>query len=253
MNPDQEYSEFAPLFDKLASTPAGPERDRLRDELVTGHLPLAKHIARRFSGRGQPAEDLEQVATLGLINAVDRFDPERGKGFLPFAIPTIMGEVRRYFRDSGWSVRMPRRLKELHLAINAASAKLYQRLGRAPTPSELAHHLDLSPDEIYEGLEASNAYSAVSVDTPMDDHTGHSLDDTLGDDDPALTNVEDYAALRPLLDRLAPRERLILSLRFYGNLTQSQIADRVGLSQMHVSRLLARTLEALRSGLTAET
>ena len=249
---DREYAEFAPLFDKLASTPPGAERRRLRDMLVTGHLPLAKHIARRFSGRGQPAEDLEQVATLGLINAVDRFDPERGTGFLAFAIPTIMGEVRRYFRDSGWSVRMPRRLKELHLSIGAASASLYQRLGRAATPSELARELGISLEEVYEGLEASNAYTAVSVDVPVDAQAGRSIVDTLGGDDPALDKVESFAALRPLIDRLAPRERQILTLRFHGNLTQSQIAHRVGLSQMHVSRLLAKTLELLRRQLTAE-
>jgi len=249
---DGEYAEFAPLFDKFASAPPGPERERLRDALVTGHLPLAKHIARRFAHRGQPAEDLQQVATLGLINAVDRFDPSRGTGFLSFAIPTVMGEVRRYFRDATWAVRMPRRLKELHQSIVTTSASLYQRLGRAATPSELARALDVSVEEIYEGLEAGNAFTAVSVDLRPAEQDGQSLADTLGYEDPALEHVEAFVALRPLLDRLPARERQILLLRFHGGLTQSEIAQRVGISQMHVSRLLAKTLAQLRGQLVSD-
>jgi RNA polymerase sigma-B factor len=233
----------------------GAERARIRDELITGHLPLANHIARKFARRGQPLEDLEQVARLGLVNAVDRFDPQRGKPFLAFAVPTIMGEVRRYFRDTGWSLSVPRRLKELHLRITAESEQLRQRLGRSPTPSELAKVLGLSIDEVYEGIEAANAYQLFSIDHPgggSDEPGKHpTVTDTLGDDDAALAMVENVASLRPLISKLPERERLILALRFSGDLTQSQIADRVGLSQMHVSRLLAKTLAQLRSDIEA--
>lgn len=153
------YEHLAPLFHELAAlTEDDPRRTELRDKLVTGHLPVAEHIARRFAHRGEAGEDLVQVATVGLINAVDRFDPMRGTDFLSFAVPTVMGEIRRYFRDSSWSVRVPRRLKELHLSITAAGNELSQRLGRAPTPSEIATHLALTKDEVYEGLEAGNAY-----------------------------------------------------------------------------------------------
>lgn len=228
-------------------------RGRLRDELVTEYLPVAEHIARRFSGRGEAFDDLVQVARVGLINAVDRFEPERGSDFMSFAVPTIMGEVRRYFRDSSWSVRVPRRLKELHLQIGQVSGALGQRLGRAPTPTEIARELNLTVDEVSEGLQAGNAYYAVSVDKPAgDDGEAASLADTLGEEDGSLESVENHEALQPLLRALPPRERTILMLRFFGNMTQSQIAERVGISQMHVSRLLAQTLEKLRAKLTDE-
>lgn len=249
---DREYAEFGPLFEELAATPPGAERERLRDKLVSGHLPLARHIAHRFANRGQPVEDLQQVAVLGLINAVDRFDPARARGFLPYAIPTIMGEVRRYFRDNAWSVRVPRRLKELHVSIGSMSATLYQKLGRAATPSELAEALDITVEEVYEGLEASHAYAAMSVDLPVDDASGFTLADMLGGEDPELEKVENFAALGPLLARLPARERKILSLRFQGNMTQSEIAHQVGLSQMQISRLLTQTLTQLRTALTAD-
>ncbi|HEV2781033.1 MAG TPA: SigB/SigF/SigG family RNA polymerase sigma factor [Actinophytocola sp.] len=246
-----EYEHLAPLFDELAATSEDdPRRAELRDQLVTGHLPLAEHIAIRFSHRGVPREDLVQVATVGLINAVDRFEPDRGSDFLSFAVPTIMGEVRRHFRDASWSMRVPRRLKELNLAISAASGELAQRLGRAPTPSEIARHLDLSLEEVYEGLEAGNAYHSVSLDEALSaDSDSDPLADTLGEEDAGLEGVENHESLRPLIEQLPERERQILKLRFFLNMTQTQIAERVGISQMHVSRLLARTLEQLRAGL----
>jgi RNA polymerase sigma-B factor len=247
-----DYGHLAPLFEKLAALSEGdPERIRLRDRLVTGHLPLAEHIAQRFSGRGVAKEDLIQVARVGLINAVDRFDPARGTDFLSFAVPTVMGEVRRYFRDTGWTVRVPRRLKELHLSISNASTTLSQRLGRAPAPSEIAQHLGLSENEVYEGLEAGNAYNSMSLDEVLSaDTESRSLGDTLGEEDSALEGVENHEALQPLVQQLPERERKILALRFVQNLTQTQIAERIGISQMHVSRLLARTLAQLREGLT---
>ncbi|HWM06886.1 MAG TPA: SigB/SigF/SigG family RNA polymerase sigma factor [Actinophytocola sp.] len=253
-NPDTGYEHLAPMFHELAELDEqDPRRSGLRNELVTGHLPLAEHIAARFSNRGVPREDLVQVATLGLINAVDRFQPDRGTDFLSFAVPTVMGEVRRHFRDASWSMHVPRRLKELNLAINSASAELSQRLGRAPTPSELARHLDLSQEQVYEGLEAGNAYHSMSLDEALSpDADSDSLGETLGETDTALDGVEDYESLRPLIERLPERERMILTLRFFRHMTQTQIADRIGISQMHVSRLLTRTLEQLRQGMLGD-
>lgn len=250
-SPTTGYEHLAPLFAELADLAEDdPRRAELRNDLVTGHLPLAEHIAARFSNRGVPREDLVQVAALGLINAVDRFQPERGTDFLSFAVPTVMGEVRRHFRDASWSMHVPRRLKELNLAINAASAELSQRLGRAPTPSELGRHLVLSLEQVYEGLEAGNAYHSMSLDEALSpDSTSDPLGDTLGQPDAALDGVENYESLRPLIEQLPERERQILTLRFFRHMTQTQIAERIGISQMHVSRLLAKTLEHLREKL----
>ncbi|WP_116051120.1 SigB/SigF/SigG family RNA polymerase sigma factor [Amycolatopsis palatopharyngis] len=247
-----DYSDVVPLFEKMAELPEGdPGRDHLREQIVTRCLPLAEHIARRFSGRGEARDDLVQVARLGLLNAVDRYEVGRGSEFISFAVPTIMGEVRRYFRDSSWALRVPRRLKELHLAISQASGVLSQRLGRAPTPSELAAELDLDTEEISDGLLAGNAYQSISVDSAVGDkEDGLALVDTMGDYDTDLENVENHEALQPLLRELPARERNVLMLRFFGNLTQTQIAERVGISQMHVSRLLSRTLQHLREELT---
>ena len=253
-NSDGEYEHLAPLFVELAAAvETDSRRALLRDQLVTGHLPLAEHIATRFSHRGVPREDLVQVATVGLINAVDRFEPDRGSDFLSFAVPTIMGEVRRHFRDASWSMRVPRRLKELNLAITSASGELAQKLGRAPTPSEIAQKLGLSQEDVYEGLEAGNAYHSVSLDEALSaDSDSDPLADTLGEEDAALEGVENHESLRPLIEELPKRERQILTLRFFHNLPHTQIAERVGISQMHVSRLLARTLERLRQGLLDE-
>lgn len=246
-----EYADVTVTLTELISLGEGdPERTRIRDEVVERCLPLAEHIARRFDGRGEAFEDLLQVARLGLVNAVDRFDPERGSDFVSFAVPTIMGEVRRHFRDSGWAVRVPRRMKELHLSLSKATSELSQRLGRAPTASELADELDIPQEEVLQGLVAGNAYQTVSVDRPSpsgDD--GLTLADTLGEYDQALDEVENHEALRPLLESLPPRERTVVLLRFFGNMTQTQIAERVGVSQMHVSRLLTKTLAQLREQL----
>jgi RNA polymerase sigma-B factor len=248
------YEHLAPMFVEMAELPDDDSRrGELRNKLVTGHLPLAEHIAARFSNRGVPREDLVQVATLGLINAVDRFQPDRGTDFLSFAVPTVMGEVRRHFRDASWAMHVPRRLKELNLAINAASAELSQRLGRAPTPSELGKHLDLTPEQVYEGLEAGNAYHSMSLDEALSPEADSDpLGDTLGQPDEALDGVENYESLRPLIEALPERERQILTLRFFRHMTQTQIADRIGISQMHVSRLLSRTLENLRKGMLSD-
>jgi RNA polymerase sigma-B factor len=246
-----EYDHLMPMLAEHAKLAEGdPRRVELRDELVRGHLPVAQHIARRFSRRGEPEEDLEQVATLGLINAVDRYDPERGTDFLSYAVPTITGEVRRHFRDQAWSMRVPRRLKDLNVTLSSAMSQMSQTLGRAPTAAELATNLNLPKEDVLEALEASNAYRSGSLDEMLvDDPDSGTVSDLLGEADAALDKVEYQQSLAPLLADLAPRERTIIKLRFFKNMTQSQIADEVGISQMHVSRLLAKTLAQLRDGL----
>lgn len=246
-----EYDHLMPkLAEHAALDREDPRRVALRDELVRGHLPVAQHIARRFSRRGEPEEDLEQVATLGLINAVDRYDPERGTDFLSYAVPTITGEVRRHFRDQAWSMRVPRRLKDLNVTLSSAMSSMSQTLGRAPNAAELADYLDIGKEEVLEALEASNAYRSGSLDEMLvDDPDSGTVSDLLGEADAALEQVEYQQTLTPLLERLPQRERTIIKLRFFGNMTQSQIAEQVGISQMHVSRLLARTLSQLRTEL----
>jgi RNA polymerase sigma-B factor len=254
--PDRRHDDYAAagrLFIEFAALAADdPRRRRLRDELVTLHLPVARHIAAKFRNRGEPGDDLEQVATLGLINAVDRYDPSRGIAFLAYAVPTMMGEVRRYFRDTAWSIRLPRRLSELHLALGRASRELSQTLGSAPTPRQLAEHLGISVAEVQEGLEAGQSYRAASLDDSGggSDESSTALVERLGEQDHELEMVENRAVLGPLLEGIAERERRILIMRFFEHMTQTQIAERVGLSQMHVSRLLARTLEQLRARLS---
>jgi RNA polymerase sigma-B factor len=240
------------LFERLSTLPAGsPERERIRGQLVELHLPLVEYLARRFRNRGEWLDDLTQVATIGLIKSIDRFDLERGVEFSTYATPTIVGEIKRHFRDKGWAVRVPRRLQELKLSLTKAIGELAQREGRAPTVSELAAHLQMSEEEVLEGLESANAYSTVSLDAPdSGDEDAPAVADSLGIVDEALEGVEYRESLKPLLERLPPREKKILLLRFFGNLTQSQIAAELGISQMHVSRLLARTLTQLRDGLT---
>lgn len=228
-------------------------RRSIRDELVETHLPLVEHLARRFRNRGEPYDDLVQVGTIGLIKAVDRFDTDRGVEFSTYATPTIVGEIKRHFRDKGWAVRVPRRLQELRLSLSAATAQLAQDNGRAPTVAQLAAHLDISEDEVLEGLESSNAYSTVSLEAgEPDSGEGQALLATLGSEDEALDGVEYRESLKPLLAALPPREKTILMLRFFRNMTQSQIAAELGISQMHVSRLLARTLAQLREGLLSD-
>ena len=242
------------LFERISQLPPGsPERERIRGQLVELHLPLVEYLARRFRNRGEWLDDLTQVATIGLIKSIDRFDLERGVEFSTYATPTIVGEIKRHFRDKGWAVRVPRRLQELKLSLTKAIGELAQREGRAPTVSELAAHLQMSEEEVLEGLESANAYSTVSLDAPdSGDEDAPAVADSLGIVDEALEGVEYRESLKPLLERLPPREKKILLLRFFGNLTQSQIAAELGISQMHVSRLLARTLTQLRDGLTNE-
>ena len=252
--PNSEYADVPDMFRELAEfEPDSPEFHRRRDRIVQRCLPLADHIARRFSGRGEARDDLVQVARVGLINAVIRYDVDTGSDFVSFAVPTIMGEVRRHFRDNSWSVKVPRRLKELHLRLGAATAELSQKLGRAPTASELAAELSMEREEVVEGLIAGSSYNTLSIDSGgiggSGDEDVRAIVDTLGDLDLSLDQIENREALRPLLAALPERERTVLVLRFFESLTQTQIAERVGISQMHVSRLLAKSLARLREQL----
>jgi RNA polymerase sigma-B factor len=248
------HAEARELFRRMAELdPQDPARMQVRDRLVRMHLPLVEHLARRFRNRGEPLDDLTQVATIGLIKSVDRFDPQRGVEFSTYATPTIIGEIKRHFRDKGWAVRVPRRLQELRLSLTAATSELSQRNGRSPTVAELAAHLGLTEEEVLEGLESANAYSTLSLDVPESgDDESPAVADSLGSEDEALEGVEYRESLKPLLEQLPAREKRILLLRFFGNMTQSQIADEIGISQMHVSRLLARTLAQLRDKLLVD-
>ena len=236
------------MFRELAKLdPDSAEFQRKRDRIVERCLPLADHIARRFDGRGEPRDDLIQVARVGLMNAVNRFDVEAGSDFVSFAVPTIMGEVRRYFRDNTWAMRVPRRVKETHLRIGAAIDTLSQTLGRSPTAKEIAAELDVDPDEVTQAVIAGNAYQPSSIDAAsLGRDTDASLLDTLGEEESQFDRVEEYVAIRPLLAGLPERERRILTMRFFESMTQTQIAQQMGISQMHVSRILAKTLARLR-------
>ena len=238
------------MFRELGKAdPDSEEFRRRRDRIIERCLPLADHIARRFEGRGESRDDLTQVARVGLVNAVKRYDVETGSDFVSFAVPTIMGEVRRHFRDNSWSVKVPRRLKELHLRLGAATSELSQRHGRSPTATELAAELGMDRQEVVEGLVAGSSYNTLSIDSGGGDEDAPAIVDTLGEVDRGLERIENRESLRPLLAALPERERTVLMLRFVESMTQTQIAERVGISQMHVSRILAKSLARLRDQL----
>ncbi|MGJ5760423.1 RNA polymerase sigma factor SigF [Streptomyces galbus] len=242
------------LFERLEALEEGtPEYSYVRNTLVELNLALVKFAASRFRSRSEPMEDIIQVGTIGLIKAIDRFELSRGVEFPTFAMPTIIGEIKRFFRDTSWSVRVPRRLQELRLDLARAGDELAQALDRAPTVAELAERLGLSHDEVVEGMSASNAYTAASLDAQAEENdTEGTLADRIGYEDHGLEGIEYVESLKPLIAELTPRDRTILSLRFVANMTQSEIGDELGISQMHVSRLLTRTLVRLRRGLTTE-
>jgi RNA polymerase sigma-B factor len=241
MTDQRDDSRFGEL---LALPPTDPRRCVLRSALVADHMDLARNLARKFDRRGDQLEDLVQVATIGLIKAVDRFEPERGN-FYGFAIPTIMGELRRHFRDTGWAVRVPRKLKELHVTVAAGRAELNQKLGRAPRPSELADHLGLTIEQVYDTLLAGAAKDGTSLDARLAEPGG----DRFGHEDDELDRIDSRHALRPLLAELPEREQKIIVLRYFRGMSQADIARRVGVSQMQVSRLLTKILDQLRAGL----
>ncbi|MCP3820516.1 RNA polymerase sigma factor SigF [Streptomyces sp. A3M-1-3] len=242
------------LFARLEVLEEGThEYAYVRNTLVELNLALVKFAATRFRSRSEPMEDIIQVGTIGLIKAIERFELSRGVEFPTFAMPTIMGEIKRFFRDTSWSVRVPRRLQELRLDLAKAGDELAQQLDRAPTVGELAERLDISREEVAEGMAASNAYTASSLDAqPEEDDSEGALADRIGYEDHGLEGIEYVESLKPLIAGLSPRDRQILSLRFVANMTQSEIGEELGISQMHVSRLLTRTLVRLRKGLTLE-
>jgi RNA polymerase sigma-B factor len=244
----------AALLVALGDLPAdSPDRARVRDRVIETYLPLAEYLARRFRNRGEPLDDLIQVANLGLIKSVDGYDAERGAAFTSYAIPMIVGELKRHFRDKGWDVRVPRRLQELRLEITKVTGELSQQLGRSPTVADLANRLGVREEDIIEGLDSGHAYRALSLQAPVaGEEASTELADLLGDVDPDLECVEDRQSLRPLIAKLPQREQRIIAMRFFGNMTQSQIATELGISQMHVSRLLSHALGVLRDGLTAD-
>ncbi|MFE4257881.1 SigB/SigF/SigG family RNA polymerase sigma factor [Streptomyces sp. NPDC056883] len=242
------------LFRRLATLEEGTaEFSYVRNTLVELNLSLVKYVARRYRTRREPLEDIIQVGTIGLIKAINRYDVERGVEFATFAIPTITGEIKRFFRDTSWSVKVPRRLQELRLDIAKAYDALEQGLGRRPTECELAQRLGITDRELTEGLLATNGYTAGSLEAPVGEDTQVTpLMASLGTEETAYDRIECLETLKPLLTTLSDRDRKILALRFGEELTQSEIGDRLGLSQMHVSRLLNRITERLRAGLLTD-
>ncbi|MGH9028436.1 MAG: SigB/SigF/SigG family RNA polymerase sigma factor [Acidimicrobiales bacterium] len=225
--------------------------ETIRAELIEAHIGLAEHLARRFTHRGESYDDLVQVSSVGLIKAVDGFDPERGVEFTTYSTKTILGELKRHFRDKGWAIRAPRRIQELYLQLGHAVASLSQRFGRSPTINELVKETGASEDDVIEAMEAGHAYRSASLDSegPNDEET---LAARIGHEAAEFGDAEWRTVLRPHLAALPERDRDILRLRFVEGLTQSEIADRVGISQMHVSRLLGRSLVALREACAVE-
>jgi len=219
-----------------------------REQLVKLHMPLVAHIVRRFTDRGEPTDDLMQVGSIGLLKAIDRFDASRGAGFATYATPTIIGEIKRHFRDRGWSVKVPRRLQDLGIKIRRTREELTNTLGRSPTVAEVAEALGVDEDDVLEALESAQAYSSASLEAPSE-HDSRGIGDSLGTEDLEISLVVDRETLRPALAALEPRQRQILVMRFFGHKTQSEIAESLGISQVHVSRLLSKTLAELRETL----
>jgi RNA polymerase sigma-B factor len=240
------------LFRRARDAPDERAREQAREQLIARYLPLARRLARRYQRAEEPFEDLQQVASLGLVKAVDRFDYERRVVFSSYAVPTILGELKRHFRDRAWSVRVPRDLQELALRVDRTVAQLSLGQSRAPTVSEIAVAVQASPEQVLEALEAAAAYRAGSLDAPrsgQDDDAGESLAESLGAEDPEFHRAEERAALEPLLRRISARERTVLELRFRADLTQAEIGERMGVSQMQVSRLIRQALVRLRAGM----
>ncbi|WP_067807217.1 SigB/SigF/SigG family RNA polymerase sigma factor [Actinomadura formosensis] len=232
-----------------------PRRERLRARIVDIHAPLVRGVARRYAHRGEPLDDLQQVAYLGLVKAINRFDPEVGDRFVTYAYPVVTGEVKRHFRDKTWGIRVSRRIQELRPILQRTVQEFTRGHGRSPTTAEISSLMDITEDETVEVIIACDAYRPLSLEAPADGSaSGESgtVGEYLGSDDPALDAFIDGHSLGPLIDGLPERERTILLLRFFGNKTQTQIAEQIGLSQMHVSRLLRATLDRLRVGLLAE-
>lgn len=238
------------LFERYRQT-----RDpALRDELVMLHINLVRFLASKFANRGEPLEDLVQVGLIGLINAVDRFDPARGNKFSTYAAPTIVGEIKRYFRDKAWNLKVPRRLQELNLASGKAVDTLTQRLGRSPSIAEIAEHINATEEETIEAIELGNAYETVSLDSRLDAHGDSgpmTLAEFIGGEDLTLKDIQTFDDLRSAVSSLDEREQAIIKLRFFSDMSQTEVANRLNISQMHVSRLQQKALRKLRGILSA--
>jgi RNA polymerase sigma-B factor len=252
-HPHDDTPDTGPAFERLARLPESPEKQRLRDDIVTAWLPMADRIAGRYRGRGESLEDLRQVAALGLVKAVKRYDPARGP-FESYAVPTVTGEIKRHFRDHMWTLHVPRRVQDLRNQVRSALKDLSQTTsGRRPTLAEIAAHAHLSEDDVRTGLEALDSFATLSLDAEVpgsDD--GYALSDALGEPDPGFDLVVDREAVKPCLEALPARERRILYLRFFGGMTQSCIAEQLGISQMHVSRLISGCCTAMREEVRAD-
>jgi len=246
----EQRAETMRVLRRMGALPADdPERARLRAEVIEDHMPYARHIAQRYGGHGGSVEDFEQVAYLGLVKAVDNFDPDHGTGFLGYATPMIIGEIKRYFRDATWGVHVPRRMQELSGALRKATDTLTHDLGREPTIAELAAHLGAEPEEIVGAIDAAGAYTTASLDHPVNiDEQGASLLDFVGEEDGRFEAVIDRQVLTELLTKLGPRDKQILLMRYFRGMTQAEIGAELGVSQMQISRLLSRILRELRSG-----
>ncbi|MFF5496539.1 RNA polymerase sigma factor SigF [Streptomyces aquilus] len=247
-HPHDDAPDTADAFRRLAELPDGPERDTLRGEIIGAWLPMADRLAGRFRSRGESLEDLRQVAALGLVKAVDHYDPERGNAFESYAVPTITGEIKRHFRDHMWTLHVPRRVQELRNRVRFANQDLSQTIpGRRPTVAEIAEHARMSEEDVLVGLEALESFTALSLDAELPgSEDGYSLSDALGSPDPALETVVDRESVASRLAALPERERAILYMRFFGDMTQSRIAEQLGISQMHVSRLISRCCGKVR-------
>ncbi|MGY0019751.1 RNA polymerase sigma factor SigF [Streptomyces sp. YJ-C3] len=253
-HPHDDAPDTAEAFAKLSGMPDGPDRDELRQDVVEAWLPMADRLAGRFRNRGESYDDLRQVAALGLVKAVDRYDPARGNAFESYAVPTVTGEIKRHFRDHMWTLHVPRRVQDLRNRVRFAQHDLAGEIpGRAPTLTEIAEHANLTEDEVRTGLEALESFTALSLDAELPgSEDGFSLSDALGSADPALDVVVDREAVKPRLAALPERERQILYMRFFGDMTQSRIAEQLGISQMHVSRLISRCCHRLRDEVLAD-
>ena len=244
--PTRPLSEGSPLIEQRLIRRYRDGDLRAREELARGFMPLAKRLAGRYRNTGESQEDLEQVAYLGLLKAIDRYDPDLGP-FVRYAVPNVLGELKRHFRDKGWGLRVPRSLQERVLKVGEATEQLYGRLGRSPAPSDIAAHTGYSLEEVLEAMDAGSAYTPAALDAPYagEEDGARTLGDTLGSEDSRFELVELAQAVSPALHALPQREREILRLRFVEDLTQAEVASRMGISQMHVSRLLRRSLDRL--------
>ncbi|MFI1358591.1 RNA polymerase sigma factor SigF [Streptomyces sp. NPDC020898] len=247
-HPHDDAPDTAEAFRRLATLPPGQQRDTLREKIVEEWLPMADRLAGRFRSRGESLDDLRQVAALGLVKAVDRYDPALGNAFESYAVPTVTGEIKRHFRDHMWTLHVPRRVQDLRNRVRFANQDLSQTIsGRRPTVAEIAEHANMSEEDVKVGLEALESFTALSLDAELPgSEDGYSLSDALGAPDPALDTVVDREAVKPRLQALPERERDILYMRFFGDMTQSRIAEQLGISQMHVSRLISRCCDRLR-------